>query len=128
MPMPAATVHRPVVPDLYGVSTVDNHGRIAARTLLHLLRWEPGDTIVFSISEQQVITATRASPKIDSAAPARTIRQRGHLHLPANIRHRAALTTGDRLLLAADRIGTLRIFPAQLLAQILNQHQTSRQP
>lgn len=47
----------------------------------------------------------------------------GHLRLPAAIRHRCGLVTGDRLLLAADpSTAELRIYPPAILDELITRH------
>ena len=55
------------------------------------------------------------------------ITRQGHLRLPAHIRHRCHLTTGDRLLVAAapPPAGVLVVYPMALLESILLAHHTT---
>jgi bifunctional DNA-binding transcriptional regulator/antitoxin component of YhaV-PrlF toxin-antitoxin module len=128
MPIPGATQHQHVRPHHYAVAAVDNHGRITAAELLQTLDWNPGDIITFTINAEQLIAAGRVAARLEDTTPSRILRRRGHLYLPANIRHRTAISAGDRLLLTADHAGTLRIFPTQLVARILHPYLTQQQP
>ncbi|MFC7535544.1 hypothetical protein [Actinoplanes sp. GCM10030250] len=112
----------------YAVTIVDDHGRVAAAALFQKMDWTPGDLIAFTVNTETVVTAVRATSHPVGTTLSRVLRRRGHLHIPANIRHRAGITAGDRLLLTADDNGLLRIFPAQLLAHMLHPYLTPQQP
>jgi bifunctional DNA-binding transcriptional regulator/antitoxin component of YhaV-PrlF toxin-antitoxin module len=95
------------------LSAVDKSGRIADRSMVRTLGWAPGTRL--DIREQAGIvvarTATDGVYRIDD---------RGHLHVPLTVRRWCHLTTGDRLLLAADPVtGVLVIHPLATLDRLL---------
>lgn len=77
----------------YTVTTIDARGRLADRSALRVLCWEPCQRYTLTVSHDAVV-ATR-----DVDGPAALTRQ-GHLRLPSALRHRFRLVVGDRLLLA----------------------------
>lgn len=116
-------------PAHYAVAIVDGHGRIAATSALDALGWEPGTVIAFTVDDNRLITAVRSTAlsQRQSTAPRRAITPRGHLNLPVLTRRRADITSGDRLLLAADdHTGSLGIYPPKALALILQPYTTHR--
>nr|WP_221381851.1 AbrB/MazE/SpoVT family DNA-binding domain-containing protein [Actinoplanes polyasparticus] len=121
--MPVLLQSRYVRPAFYSVTVVDGHGRIAATTPLRALGWTPGTVLEFGVDANRLITAFRIEgpPPPGSTAPRREVTPRGHLNLPAAIRRRADISTGDRLLTAADtNAGILRLLPPKVLALILH--------
>ncbi|MFD1044463.1 AbrB/MazE/SpoVT family DNA-binding domain-containing protein [Kibdelosporangium lantanae] len=60
------------------MATLDSRGRVADHLILTSLDWSPGTRLdIYAINKQS------------------------HLHLPAAVRHRCGLDTGNRVLLAA---------------------------
>ncbi|KUL22837.1 hypothetical protein [Actinoplanes awajinensis] len=109
-----------VHPDHYAVTVVDGHGRMGAAASLQLLGWESGALIFFTVEDRLITAAAVAGSVVPTTAPRRVITARGHLNLPANIRRRAGIVGGDRLLLVADaQIGSLRIYSPKVLALVL---------
>jgi hypothetical protein len=102
------------------MAALDCHGRIADRTVLLALGWPAGHRL--TIHE----TAGTLTVVADPDGEARVTGQ-GHLRLPAALRHRCALGTGDRVLLAAnpDR-SHLAIYPPIVLDTVLAQPPTTR--
>lgn len=120
-----------VRPAHYAVAVVDGHGRIASRSPLRALGWEPGTVVAFTVDGNRLITAARSTtpPQQGSTAPRRTITACGQLNLPVLTRRRAGITSGDRLLLAADEhAGLLWICPPKVLALILYPYTQAGQP
>jgi hypothetical protein len=77
------------------MATLDCHGRIADRTVLHTLDWPAGHRLTMHESAGTLTVV----PDPDGAAQ---VTRQGHLRIPAALRHRCALSTGDRVLLVAD--------------------------
>lgn len=80
---------------MYVVSAVDKSGRMADRHVIRAMGWAPGTRL--SIRERAGTLAV--SPAPDGV---HRIDDRGYLLLPLAVRRWCHLTTGDRLLLAAD--------------------------
>jgi bifunctional DNA-binding transcriptional regulator/antitoxin component of YhaV-PrlF toxin-antitoxin module len=73
------------------VTTVDDRGRLADRTPLRVLGWEPSTpTTIAMIPSVGIIVVRLDGPD--------AITRQGHLRLPANIRHGCRLAGGERLL------------------------------
>jgi hypothetical protein len=90
---------------VYGMATLDSRGRVADHHILTSLNWPSGTRL--DIHEVQGVLVISATP-----TGVFTINKQGHLHLPAAVRHRCGLSTGDRILLVAYReIDTLVIHP-----------------
>ncbi len=77
------------------MSSIDARGRFADRSAQRRLRWPPGTKITIRPTGTRVII-TRDPDGVDA------VTVQGHLRLPARIRHVMRLSTGDRLLMAAD--------------------------
>jgi len=98
----------------YAVTAVDAGGRLGDRALLEFLGWPPGTPLVVETTAQPVIVVVAAP------SGAQRVTARGHLRLPAALRHRCGLRAGERLLLAAERDGArLLIYPAAALDALL---------
>ena len=101
----------------YGMTAMDDRGRIADRIIVAALGWTPDSTLAAEPSDCGVILVRPAvgGGLRPSAA--------GHLRLPAAIRHRCGLVTGDRLLLAADpSTAELTIYPPAVLDELITRH------
>jgi hypothetical protein len=104
------------------MATLDCHGRIADRTLLHALGWPAGHRLTIG----EAAGTLTVTPDPDGATQ---VTRQGHLRVPAALRHRCALSTGDRVLLAADPARSrLAIYPAAVLDAALTQQQHPTRP
>lgn len=78
----------------YGFSTMDARGRLANRSPLRALAWEPGQRLAMSPANDYVV-----------AAPCRTgtaaITRQGHIRVPAEVRHCLELQAGAQLFMVA---------------------------
>jgi hypothetical protein len=86
-------------------ATMDCNGRLADITVIGALGWGVGARLDIRV---------RAGLVIVTGAPDAvfTITRAGHLRLPAPVRHRCELASGDRLLLVADPdAGSLLVYP-----------------
>jgi hypothetical protein len=113
LPLASVPSPRPSDAAIYGMTAMDDRGRIVVRTVLKALGWLPG-------------TPTRIDVKHDVAVITEgtdcscSLTAQGHLRLPAAVRHRLGLRTGDRLLLvgtAAD--ASLIVYPPTALDTLL---------
>ena len=77
------------------VTSVDDRGRIADRTPLKVLRWEPSMPVTISVEET-------AGTVIVRPGGTNAITRQGYLRLPATVRHACRIRAGDRLLVGAD--------------------------
>ena len=102
------------------MATLDCHGRIADRTVLHALGWPAGHRLTV----REAAGTLHVVPDPDGDAQ---ITGQGHLRIPAALRHRCALGTGDRVLLAADLGHShLTIYPPTVLDQALTPQPSTR--
>jgi len=100
---------------VYGASTVDDRGRVADRVVLRTLGWPAGHRL--DIRESNGTLTVVPDP-----AGGGHVTGQGHLRIPAALRHRCGLATGDRVLLAADpNQSRLAIFPPAALDKALAQ-------
>ena len=112
VPLPTLIAQRrsPVV---YGLAALDCHGRVADRTVMQALGWSAG--LRLDLGEHQGVLTARPDP----CGPVAVVRP-GHFRLPAPLRHRCSLQTGDRVLLAADPARSrLLIYPPAALDTLL---------
>jgi hypothetical protein len=114
LPTPAlSTQLQPVAPSTYAVSAVDKSGRVADRSIVRVLGWSPGTRLDIRehVGVIVVASATDGVHRIDD---------RGYLHLPLTVRRWCGVTTGGRVLLAADRAAGLLIgYPVAVLDTVL---------
>jgi hypothetical protein len=121
LPLAPLAVPTPPPSLYYTVTPVDARGRLADRSPIRALGWQPGQPITITLL-QQAIVVTAQTGAADS------ITGHGHLRLPARIRHRCRLNTADRLLVAAAPPGVLVAYPMALLESILLQHHITASP
>jgi len=81
----------------YALTTIDDRGRLADRSLLRVLRWEPGQPVELTVLPAGVVLVASGAPG------GHAVNGQGHLRLPAAVRRSCGLEAGDRVLLAADR-------------------------
>lgn len=98
---------------VYGLSAIDDRGRVADRVVMRALGWSPG--LRLAIGELGGVLTVRTAADGDYQ-----ITSHGHLRLPAALRHRCALHAGDRVLLAADpHRCRLAIYPPAALDSLI---------
>ena len=120
LPLPGVRSPRPPDAPVYGMATLDCHGRIADRTVLHALGWPAGHRLTI----RETAGTLTVVPDPDGDAQ---VTGQGHLRIPAALRHRCALGTGDRVLLAADpNRSHLAIYPPAALDTALARQPTTR--
>lgn len=89
----------------YGMGSIDASGRVSDRTVIAALRWRPGDRLTITATSQR-ITAHR-----DPAGMV-TLTTKPYIVIPATLRRRCGIATGDRVLLAATPDeDTLQVYP-----------------
>jgi hypothetical protein len=98
----------------YRIVTLDHRGRAADTSVVRALGWHPGIRLDIQAMSESIVV--RAHPEGLFA-----LARRGHIPIPAAIRHRCSLATGDRVLLAAaPDLGVLIVHtPAALDAMVL---------
>jgi hypothetical protein len=118
--LPVATVPTPRTnATVYGMATLDCHGRIADHAIQRALGWTPGARL--AIREADGLLIIHGDPH-----GVFRVTGQGHLRLPAQVRHCCGLITGDRVLLAADPThGRLVIYPPTVLDTMTARHASS---
>ena len=113
LPLASVPSLRPSDAAIYGMTVMDDRGRIVVRTVLKALGWLPGTPTRIDVDRDvAIITEGTDSPC--------SLTAQGHLRLPATVRHRLGLRTGDRVLLvgkAAD--ASLIVYPPTALDTLL---------
>jgi len=101
----------------YVVTTIDSRGRLADRSPLRILRWQPSSRVDMAIVNDSVIIVARRDGSHE-------LTRQGHLRLPVPIRRLCRLNPGDRMLLAAcpDRSLLVAYTMAAVDAMILGYH------
>jgi hypothetical protein len=103
---------------VYGLSAVDDRGRVADRVIMRALGWSAG--LRLDIREAAGVLTVFA----DSEGVYQVTSQ-GQLRLPAALRRRCGLNAGDRVLLAADpQRSRLAVYPPAALDILLPQQST----
>ncbi|MFE9328383.1 hypothetical protein ACIHDR_46545 [Nocardia sp. NPDC052278] len=109
---PAALDEAPI-PTLYcSVTTIDNRGRLAARSAVQVLGWVPGQLLSMDVEHCVV--------KVRRSRDGQLLHQRGFLILPSDVRNKCRLYAGDRVLIAvslADEV--LVVYPPRMLTAAL---------
>jgi hypothetical protein len=100
LPLAAAAAKAPVLPDevVYGLGRMDVSGRVGDRAIVGVLGWQPGDRLTLTGAAGVVVA--RRDPGGLVSMPVKP-----YLAIPAALRRRCGLRTGDRVLLA--------VFPGQ---------------
>jgi hypothetical protein len=80
---------------VYGLSALDDRGRLANRTIMQALGWSAGLRLDISETNGRLVIRPREHGAFH-------VTGQGHLRVPAALRHRCGLEPGDRVLLAAD--------------------------
>ena len=121
LPLPTLIAQRSTV-YVYGLAVLDDRGRLADRTVMRVLGRSAG--LCLDIREAGGLLVVRAR----SDGEFRVTGQ-GHLRLPAVIRRRCGLESGDRVLLAADPgQRQLVLYPPALLDELIARRQHSVGP
>lgn len=94
LPLPSL-IPRRTMAVVYGLSALDDRGRLADRTIMRALGWSAG--LRLDIGENSGLLVIRPHDHGECH-----VTTQGHLRVPAPLRHRCGLHTGDRVLLAAD--------------------------
>jgi bifunctional DNA-binding transcriptional regulator/antitoxin component of YhaV-PrlF toxin-antitoxin module len=94
LPLPSL-ISRRTSTVVYGLSALDDRGRLADRVVMQALGWTAG--LRLNIGEQAGVLTVLAAPE-----GAYQVTNQGYLRLPAALRHRCGLQAGDRVLLATD--------------------------
>lgn len=103
---------------VYGLSALDDRGRVADRVVMRALGWSAG--LRLDIGETAGVLTVATDP--DGGYQ---VTNQGHLRLPAPLRHRCGLQAGDRVLLAADpQRSRLAVYPPAVLDTLLPQQFT----
>jgi len=105
---------------IYGASAVDDRGRVTDRVVLRALGWTAGHRLDI----HETAGALTVVPADDGQ---HQVTGQGHLRIPAVLRRRCGLSTGDRVLMAADADGShLAIYPPAALDKALAPHTPHR--
>ncbi|SCG69236.1 AbrB/MazE/SpoVT family DNA-binding domain-containing protein [Micromonospora halophytica] len=98
---------------VYGLATLDVHGRVADRAVMIALGWAPG--LRLGIRESGGLIIVDPDP-----GGVFRVTKEGHVRLPAVVRQWCGLTAGDRVLLAADpKAGRLVLHPPASLDAVV---------
>ncbi|RLK12647.1 hypothetical protein DER29_5930 [Micromonospora sp. M71_S20] len=114
LPLPSLAVPRSRTA-VYGVATLDSHGRIADRSAMKGLQWSPG--LRLHIKERRGLIVVSA----DNQGVFKVTKE-GHVRLPAVVRQWCGLAAGDRVLIVAEPAsGRLVVHPPGKLDEMITQ-------
>ena len=114
----ASPVPVPSAPEgvVYGIARIDSSGRICERAIIAALGWAGGDRLTFT-ADAGVVTAHR-DPGGMVTLPAS-----GYITIPAPLRRRCGLESGDQVLLAAlPDSGSLAAYCLAVVDQAIRAH------
>jgi len=94
LPLPSL-IPRRTTALVYGLSALDDRGRVADRVIMQALGWSAGLGLDIGETDGRLVIRPRGDGVFH-------VTGRGHLRVPAALRHRCGLEPGDRVLLAAD--------------------------
>ncbi|NKQ52018.1 AbrB/MazE/SpoVT family DNA-binding domain-containing protein [Amycolatopsis sp. K13G38] len=95
------------------MAAVDCRGRVADRTVFAALGWVAGTPLAISVTDRTLVIGTDPGGVFGMTS-------QGHLRLPAHVRHRCGLVSGDRVLLAAyPERSVLFVHPPAVLDRLL---------
>lgn len=94
LPLPSLITRRTTA-IIYGLSALDDRGRLADRTIMQALGWSAGLRLDISETNRRLVIRPREHGAFH-------VTGQGHLRIPASLRHRCGLEPGHRVLLAAD--------------------------
>jgi len=116
IPMPALPPARELQ-SVYGFAVLNDRGRIAARSVIEALGWQPGTLVTFCEAAGLVVVIA------DSAGTSRVTGDQ-HLRVPAALRYWCGLASGSCVLLVADPNECRLVIypPAALDAMITKAH------
>ena len=105
----------------YGMGRVDSSGRVLDRSLVDALGWGRGDRLHLTLVAGSVVVHRHPTGVF-------TLTSQRYLVLPAPVRKRCGLTTGERVLLAADpRHGIVVVHPLSALDTMITAYHASLQ-
>ncbi|MEU4394023.1 hypothetical protein [Kribbella sp. NPDC023855] len=95
------------------MSAVDDRGRLADTRITRALAWSPGLALTWTVMRGVLLVTPDPAGDFHLTA-------KGHVRIPAPLRHHCALTPGDRVLMAADpSTSRLTIYPPATLDTLL---------
>jgi hypothetical protein len=101
---------------VYGLSALDDRGRLADRAVMRALGWSAGLRLDIRDARGLLVVYPHNHGEFQ-------ITCQGHLRLPALIRHRCGLVTGDRVLFAAfPSQSQLFVYPPTALDALIAGH------
>ena len=114
-PLPLASP--PDRPDVvYGFGRIDASGRVADRAVISALGWRGGDRLTLTAAAGVMVARRDPGGMV-------TVPDRPHIVIPAAVRHRCGLRTGDRVLLAAlPAEDTLTAYSFAVVDQAIRAH------
>jgi hypothetical protein len=116
-PLPLAVLlTRRTATTVYGLSALDDRGRLADRTVMRALGWSAGLRLDIREAAGLLVIRSHADGELQ-------VTGQGHLRLPALLRHRCGLEAGDRVLLAAfPGQSQLLVYPPAVLDALIAEH------
>jgi len=96
LPLPQLTIDQPKVSGFeYILTTICCHGQLSDRTPVRLLDWKPDQPVA-------LVVKGRAAVGLANSRSTCRIGPRGHLRLPATVRHQCGVAAGQKLLVAVS--------------------------
>jgi len=119
LPLPALFSPLPTTSLYCVVTPIDDRGRLADRSPIRAMKWQPQQPLTISITQGIVVVVAQSDG-------AECVTRQRHLRLSARVRHLCRITSGDRLLVAAaPENHFIIVYSMPLLESILVTHHTS---
>jgi hypothetical protein len=115
-PLPLAEPLAVPLNAVYGMSRIDASGRLTSQAISRFLNWQPGDRLTLTAAGD--VAVARRDPRGMVTVPGRCA-----VAIPAALRHRCGLRSGDLVLLAAmPGEDTLAIYTLAVVDRALRVH------
>ncbi|WP_426513344.1 hypothetical protein ACPPVO_23640 [Dactylosporangium sp. McL0621] len=115
LPMPAVPALHSTGDVYCAITTVDGSGRLADRSAVRVLGWEPGDRFDIAVHAGGARAVSTDVGRLRVAA-------NGHLRLPSPTRHLLGIACGDRVLVVAkSEQNALLVYSMATVTNLLTQ-------
>lgn len=114
--------HRPTSA-FYTVRPIDNNSRVQSQGIVDLVRWAPGVRVWWQYRDGLILATRLEHGAADIPGETTSVSPKGHLRIPARVRHAARLAIGDRVLVSGGLVPDIVVvLPMLTLDEVLLAH------